>query len=194
MTIFASIRFLNHSMLRHSSRNLPLKLSFDPFCHGLPGSMCCHAPPRPLSRHLQPMQAPEAVRPVGTHPVATALQEDLDAPISVTRILGRQFMHHGHCRRITCHQPRLVTHGGPGHAQQRARSSYRSTPLAYVGDLLTTHGRAHHFFAATSFRISMSRTRSASSSLSRPFSCSSWRRRFTSTASSCPTACARRKS
>ena len=24
---------------RHSSRNLPLKISFDPFCHGLPGSM-----------------------------------------------------------------------------------------------------------------------------------------------------------
>src|SRR5690554_5892979 len=30
---------MNHSVLRHSSRNLPLKLSFEPFCHGLPGSM-----------------------------------------------------------------------------------------------------------------------------------------------------------
>ena len=26
-------------MLRHSSRNLPLKLSSVPFCHGLPGSI-----------------------------------------------------------------------------------------------------------------------------------------------------------
>ena len=30
---------LNHSMLRHSSRNLPLKLSFDAVLPGLPGSM-----------------------------------------------------------------------------------------------------------------------------------------------------------
>ena len=36
---FASIRFLNHCIPRHSSRNFPLKLSFDPFCQGLPGSM-----------------------------------------------------------------------------------------------------------------------------------------------------------
>jgi hypothetical protein len=30
----------NHSMLKHTSRSLPLKLSSVPFCHGLPGSMC----------------------------------------------------------------------------------------------------------------------------------------------------------
>jgi hypothetical protein len=29
----------NHSMLKHSSRNLPLKLSLTPFCQGLPGSI-----------------------------------------------------------------------------------------------------------------------------------------------------------
>jgi hypothetical protein len=29
----------NHSRLRHSSRNLPLKLSVAPFCQGLPGSI-----------------------------------------------------------------------------------------------------------------------------------------------------------
>src|SRR6516164_3600081 len=40
ITTFASTRFLNHCMLRHSSRNLPLKDSFEPFCQGLPGSMC----------------------------------------------------------------------------------------------------------------------------------------------------------
>src|SRR6267154_3854651 len=37
--IFASIRFLNHCIERHSSRNLPLKDSFEPFCQGFPGSM-----------------------------------------------------------------------------------------------------------------------------------------------------------
>ena len=37
ITTFASIRFRNHSMARHSSRNLPLTLSVVPFCQGLPG-------------------------------------------------------------------------------------------------------------------------------------------------------------
>ncbi len=37
MTTFASIRFRNHSIDKHSSRNFPLKLSFVPFCQGLPG-------------------------------------------------------------------------------------------------------------------------------------------------------------
>ena len=39
ITTFASARERNHSRLRHSSRNLPLKLSPTPFCHGLPGSI-----------------------------------------------------------------------------------------------------------------------------------------------------------
>jgi hypothetical protein len=33
------LRLRNHSMLKHSSRNFPLKLSLSPFCHGLPGSI-----------------------------------------------------------------------------------------------------------------------------------------------------------
>src|SRR5438552_8301172 len=39
MITFASVRDRNHSRLRHSSRNLPLKLSVTPFCQGLPGSI-----------------------------------------------------------------------------------------------------------------------------------------------------------
>ena len=39
ISTFASGRLRNHSKLRHSSRNLSLKLSFVAFCHGLPGSM-----------------------------------------------------------------------------------------------------------------------------------------------------------
>jgi hypothetical protein len=35
MRIFASIRFLNHCRLKHSSRNLPLKDSFDPVLAGV---------------------------------------------------------------------------------------------------------------------------------------------------------------
>ena len=50
MKIFASIRFVNHSMLRHSSLNFPLKLSFKPFCQGLPGSMCAVSICAPVSQ------------------------------------------------------------------------------------------------------------------------------------------------
>src|SRR5919109_4481680 len=39
MMTFASARERNHSRLRHSSRNLALKLSVTPFCQGLPGSI-----------------------------------------------------------------------------------------------------------------------------------------------------------
>lgn len=39
MTIYASILFLNHSIEKYSSRNLPLKDSLYPFCQGFPGSM-----------------------------------------------------------------------------------------------------------------------------------------------------------
>ena len=37
LTTRASARLRNHSTLRHSSRNLPLKLSLTPFCQGLQG-------------------------------------------------------------------------------------------------------------------------------------------------------------
>src|SRR3954454_785562 len=47
MITFASARDRNHSRLRHSSRNLPLKLSVTPFCQGLPGSI--KAVPMPCS-------------------------------------------------------------------------------------------------------------------------------------------------
>src|SRR5919197_4952262 len=36
---FASAREKNHSRLKHSSRNLPLKLSVTAFCQGSPGSI-----------------------------------------------------------------------------------------------------------------------------------------------------------
>jgi len=39
MTILASAQERNHSRLRHSSRNLPLKLSVAPFCQGSLGSI-----------------------------------------------------------------------------------------------------------------------------------------------------------
>jgi hypothetical protein len=48
MISFASARERNHSRLRYSSRNLPLKLYAIPFCQGLPGSI--NAVPIPCAR------------------------------------------------------------------------------------------------------------------------------------------------
>ena len=56
MTTLASRRLVNQLMLRHSSRNLPLKLSFVPFCQGLPGAMNAVSMPARLS---QPSTASE---------------------------------------------------------------------------------------------------------------------------------------
>lgn len=47
MTTLASRRERNHSTDRHSSRNLPLKLSSAPFCQGLPESLSSVAMPAP---------------------------------------------------------------------------------------------------------------------------------------------------
>ena len=47
MTTLASVRERNHSMERHSSRHLPLKLSTMPFCQGLPGSIKAMPSPWP---------------------------------------------------------------------------------------------------------------------------------------------------
>ena len=45
ITTFASFLLRNHCIARHSPRNLPLKLSFVPFCQGLPGSMSAVSSP-----------------------------------------------------------------------------------------------------------------------------------------------------
>src|SRR6185437_2701625 len=141
---------------------------------------------RPLSRHLQTTLAPQAVSSIGAHPMSTTLQEDLDTAIAIRGILGGQFLHHRHHRRIAADQPRLVVQRGPRHRHQRARSSDRYSSLMQVRDLSTTNGRAYHFFAAISFINSISRSRSASSFFSFAFSPSICRSRFTSTASSLP--------
>jgi len=60
MTTFASARERNHSRLRHSSRNLPLKLSATPFCQGLPGSI--NAVPIPCATKSQ-IQALDRTQP-----------------------------------------------------------------------------------------------------------------------------------
>jgi hypothetical protein len=45
MIAAASRRVRNHSMLKHSSRSRPLKLSSVPFCQGFPGAMCAVSMP-----------------------------------------------------------------------------------------------------------------------------------------------------
>jgi hypothetical protein len=45
------------------------------------------------------------MRPIRTHGVTTARQEDLDAPIAIARILRRELLHDGHGWRIANRQP-----------------------------------------------------------------------------------------
>src|SRR3954468_18724660 len=47
-------------------------------------------PPWPLLRDLQSLLAPQAIRAVGAHPVALALEEDPNHPIAVAGILPGQ--------------------------------------------------------------------------------------------------------
>jgi hypothetical protein len=68
-------------------------------CRQWPWAASRHTAPGPFPRHLQLMQAPKAMGPIRAHGMSTPSQEDLDAPISVPRILRRELVHHG------CHRP-----------------------------------------------------------------------------------------
>ena len=76
MTTLASARERNHSRLRHSSRNLPLKLSATPFCQGLPGSI--NAVPIPCAT-IQDRSA------LDTNSGPLSLRRKLGAPRWLTR-------------------------------------------------------------------------------------------------------------
>ena len=67
-----------------------------------------------------------------------------------------------------------------------AAEALRGTLLTVPRDSLPAPLGAYKFPSAISFRTCFSSERSATSFFSRPFSCSSWRRRFTSTASNVP--------
>ena len=81
--------------------------------------------------------------------------ENLNAPIAVARILRSELVHRLEHRRILHGNLRFIAQRRSRHRQQRAGPSYRSPTLTYVGHLLATNQRAHHFFAATSFKISI---------------------------------------
>ena len=102
--------------------------------------------PRPFSRHLQAMQAPQPMSSIGAHRVSTTLQEDLDAPITVARILSRQLPHHAHRGRVALDQAGLITQCRSSNGHQRARSSDRYAPSVGVSNLAPTRRRAYHLW------------------------------------------------
>src|SRR5450755_3317389 len=59
-----------------------------------PRTRTSYTPPCPLFRHLQLVQPPEPMGPIGAHPMSASLHKDLDAPISVPRVLSRELVHH----------------------------------------------------------------------------------------------------
>ena len=79
-----------------------------------------------------------------------------------------------------------LAHCRSSHAQQRARSSDRSASLAYVGDLSADERARSPFFCGDFLQDLDVHDSLGQTFLSRAFSASSCRSRFTSTASSCP--------
>src|SRR5439155_1357957 len=153
MITFASGRERNHSRLRHSSRNLPLKLSVTPFCQGFPGSI--NAVPMPCAMIQD----------------SSALDTN-SGPLS----LRRQFLHPLHHGRVLRGLATLVAQRRSRHFKQRAGPPRRETTLPAIRHLPPTSQHAYQFFAATFF-TSISRSRSRTSFFSRVFSVSSCFRR-----------------
>src|SRR3954468_22019540 len=123
---------------------------------------------------------------VGAHLVTVSPQEDADAAVTVSRVLRGELAHPRPDWRVLLRQPRLVAQRRAGHLDQRARPPARQAALPRVLDLLPSTARAHHFFAAISFITSISRSRSATMRLSRPFSASRAFSRFASVTSIAP--------
>src|SRR5262249_15482218 len=139
-----------------------------------------HALARPLARHLQSRRLPQPVSSPWAHPMPVATEKNADAPIAVARILHRQLLHPLNDRRVLAELPALVAQRHRRPLDQRAAPPHRETTLPAIHNLPPTGRHAHQFFAATSFMISISRSRSATSFFSRAFSASSCFRRLTS--------------
>lgn len=83
---------------------------------------------------------------IGAHRVAPASHEDLDATVSVTRVLRRQFPHHRHSRRVALRQLRLVSqHPAEAHRRFRfTRILYQERDRTFSGILRTsTHNNVY---------------------------------------------------
>ncbi|CFT65394.1 Uncharacterised protein [Burkholderia pseudomallei] len=65
-----------------------------------PRALDRHASTGSLARHLQPGKTPQPPSPVGAHRVTLPLQKDLDAAVTITRILRRQNAHRCQHRRV----------------------------------------------------------------------------------------------
>jgi hypothetical protein len=137
---------------------------------------------RPLARHLQSHRLPQPVSSAWAHAMPIATEKNADAPIAVARILQRQLLHPLDDRRVLAELPALVAQRRSRHLEQRAGPPHRETTLPAIRNLPSTDRHAHQFFAATSFMISISRSRSATSFFSRAFSASSCFTRLTSLA------------
>src|SRR3546814_18607172 len=105
--------------------------------------------------------------------VTVAAQKYPDPPISEARILRRQRLHRRNHRGIPGDLAPLVAQARSSYREKRASPANRETALPAIRHLLPTDRHAHHFFAATSFITSISRSRSATSFFRRAFSASS---------------------
>jgi hypothetical protein len=130
---------------------------------------------RPLARHLQPCRPPQPVSAAGAHGMTVAAEEDPHAPIAVAWILRRQLLHPRHHGGILRRLAAVIIQCRSCHREQRAAPPRREPALPAILNLPPASRHAHHFFAATSFITSISRSRSATSFFNRAFSASAYR-------------------
>src|SRR5690606_3797706 len=129
---------------------------------------------------------PQPEHAIPAEPEAFPLKVDMDAAIPKPRVHRRVVLHAFDHRGILGRHPGDVPEGGARHAEQRARAPDADPAVDHRRYQRPPSGRAHHFFAVISFMTSISRSRSASSFLSRLFSCCRLRSCLTSVASSWP--------
>src|SRR5690606_31299901 len=139
-----------------------------------------------LLRQLQLGLSPQAMRSPETHGVPVAPEEDRNPSIPIARILHRQLDHPPQPWCVLQRQPRAIAQRTSRHIHPRAGAALRYASARRIRHRGATGLHAYHFFAAISFITSISRSRSATSFLSRPFSPSSCFRRRTSSVPSAP--------
>ncbi len=132
-----------------------------------------------LGRHLQTLPSPQALHALVIHPPALPPQQCRDPAIAIATILTGQFHNPFHQPRLVVWHMRLTPLCGSRLTQNPACPPFRDPELlSNLVDHLASPRRAQKFGYAASFRIALSRDRSATTRFSRAFSFSSSFRRL----------------
>ena len=123
---------------------------------------------------FEPFSTPQTINPFEIHLPAGCLDHPADTSISKTRMATYQFQNLLQQRRFVIGRFRLVALTGTRLIQQLTGSAFGNViRFLQMLDGLAFARRAYQFPSAISLSMALSSSASASSFLSRPFSCSS---------------------